>query len=111
MEQDLEQQLIDRLKEKLLVMLPTDLQDKCQRFDEMFDIYFPNYEDGKLFENDAYISVTLIDDKFKIDAMPICKIRLHEKFKELSRKDQLLSLFQSVLQGLHMHMAQVETAQ
>lgn len=111
MEQDLEQQLIDCLKEKLLVMLPTDLQDKCQKFDEMFDIYFPSYEDGKLFENDAYISVNLIDDKFKIDGMPICKIRLHQKFKDLSRKDQLMSLFQSVLQGFQMHMAQAETYQ
>jgi len=111
MEQDLDQELLKQLKEKLLPMLPADIQEKCQNFDEMFDIYFPNYPDGKLFENNAYISINLIDEKFKIDGMPICKIRLHEKFKELVPRDQLLSLFHSVLQGFQMHMAQVETPQ
>ncbi len=109
MEQDV--QLVNELKEKLLSMLPADIHGKCEKFDEMFDIYFPNYPDGKLFENDAYISVVLIDEKFKIDGMPICKIRLHEKFKNLSRKDQLLSLFQSVLQGFQMHEARLEACQ
>ncbi len=109
MEQDLK--FVNQFKEKLTSMLPTTIQDQCKNFDEMFDIYFPKYDDEKLFENDAYVSVTLVGEKFQIDGMPICKIRLHEKFKNLSRKEQLLTLFQSVLQGFQMHQAQLEVCQ
>jgi hypothetical protein len=109
MEQDLK--IVNQFKEKLVSMLPATMQDKCKNFDEMFDIYFPNYADEKLFGDGAYISVTLVGEKFQIDGMPICKIRLHEKFKTLSRKEQLLTLFQSVLQGFQMHQAQSEVCQ